>query len=346
VTLKVSDFDFFLPPELIAQKHAEKREMSRLLIYHTQTQASEDKSFSDIIEYFCSGDLLVINDTRVIPARLFGRKSSGARVEFLLTGEQEPGLWEAMARPVKRLRPGTRVDVAGFELHVEEKLDWGGITVRFPENTDVHDFLQRHGHMPVPPYIHNDDEEYLRQRYQTVFARKSGSVAAPTAGLHFTEELLRDLREKGVEVVTITLHVGMGTFLPVKSDTVEGHRMHSEFYEISRKAAEAINNRRGRLFACGTTVTRTLEHAAGRDGKVKPERGWSDLFIYPGYSYRIVENLITNFHLPRSTLLMLVSALAGKEEILMLYREAVEKRYRFFSFGDAMLIITKEAHAV
>jgi len=200
--------------------------------------------------------------------------------------------------------------------------------------------------MPVPPYIHNDDEEYLRQRYQTVFARKSGSVAAPTAGLHFTEELLRDLREKGVEVVTITLHVGMGTFLPVKSDTVEGHRMHSEFYEISREAAEAINNRRGRLFACGTTVTRTLEHAAGRDGKVKPERGWSDLFIYPGYSYKIVENLITNFHLPRSTLLMLVSALAGKEEILMLYREAVEKRYRFFSFGDAMLIITKEAHAV
>ena len=343
--MKVSDFDFYLPQELIAQKHAEKREMSRLLVYHTQNRDTEDKSFTDIAGYFRSGDLLVINDTKVIPARLFGRKPSGARVEFLLTGEREPGLWEAMARPVKRLRPGGRVDVAGTGLIVEEKLDWGGVTVRFPREIDVQDFLQKHGRMPVPPYIHNDDEDYLRQRYQTVFAQKSGSVAAPTAGLHFTPELLERLKEKGVVLVTITLHVGMGTFLPVKSDTVEGHRMHSEFYEISREAAESINNRQGRLFACGTTVTRTLEHAADEKGFISDGRGWSDLFIYPGYSFRIVENLITNFHLPRSTLLMLVAALAGKEEILRLYERAVGKRYRFFSFGDAMLIITKEAHA-
>ena len=343
--MKVSDFDFYLPQELIAQKHAEKREMSRLLVYHTQERSAEDKSFTDITGYFSPGDLLVINDTRVIPARLFGRKPSGARVEFLLTGEREPGLWEAMARPAKRLHPGTRVDISGTEILVEEKLDWGGVTVRFPERVDVHDFLQRHGHMPVPPYIHNDDEAYLRQRYQTVFAQRSGSVAAPTAGLHFTQELLDQLKEKGVVLVTITLHVGMGTFLPVKSDTVEGHRMHSEFYEISEKAAEAINKRQGRLFACGTTVTRTLEYAADEEGLITAGRGWSDLFIYPGYAFRIVENLITNFHLPRSTLLMLVSALAGQEETLRLYKQAVEKRYRFFSFGDAMLIITKEAHA-
>ena len=343
--MKVSDFDFYLPQELIAQKHAEKREMSRLLVYHTQERSAEDKSFTDITGYFSPGDLLVINDTRVIPARLFGRKPSGARVEFLLTGEREPGLWEAMARPAKRLHPGSRVDISGTEILVEEKLDWGGVAVRFPERFDVHDFLQRHGHMPVPPYIHNDDEAYLRQRYQTVFARKSGSVAAPTAGLHFTQELLDQLKEKGVVLVTITLHVGMGTFLPVKSDTVEGHRMHSEFYEISEAAAEAINKRQGRLFACGTTVTRTLEHAADEEGLITAGRGWSDLFIYPGYAFRIVENLITNFHLPRSTLLMLVSALAGQEETLRLYERAVEKRYRFFSFGDAMLIITKEAHA-
>ena len=343
--MKVSDFDFYLPQELIAQKHAEKREMSRLLVYHTQERSAEDKSFTDITGYFSPGDLLVINDTRVIPARLFGRKPSGARVEFLLTGEREPGLWEAMARPAKRLHPGSRVDISGTEILVEEKLDWGGVAVRFPERVDVHDFLQRHGHMPVPPYIHNDDEAYLRQRYQTVFARKSGSVAAPTAGLHFTQELLDQLKEKGVVLVTITLHVGMGTFLPVKSDTVEGHRMHSEFYEISEAAAEAINKRQGRLFACGTTVTRTLEHAADEEGLITAGRGWSDLFIYPGYAFRIVENLITNFHLPRSTLLMLVSALAGQEETLRLYERAVEKRYRFFSFGDAMLIITKEAHA-
>jgi len=343
--VKVSDFDFYLPQELIAQKHAEKREMSRLLVYHTQKRSAEDKSFTDITGYFSPGDLLVINDTRVIPARLFGRKPSGARVEFLLTGEREPGLWEAMARPAKRLHPGTRVDISGTEILVEEKLDWGGVTVRFPERVDVHDFLQRHGHMPVPPYIHNDDEAYLRQRYQTVFAQRSGSVAAPTAGLHFTQELLDQLKEKGVVLVTITLHVGMGTFLPVKSDTVEGHRMHSEFYEISEKAAEAINKRQGRLFACGTTVTRTLEYAADEEGLITAGRGWSDLFIYPGYAFRIVENLITNFHLPRSTLLMLVSALAGQEETLRLYKQAVGKRYRFFSFGDAMLIITKEAHA-
>jgi len=344
--VKVSDFDFFLPRELIAQRHAEKREMSRLLVYHTQNREAENKIFSDIVEYFSRGDVLVINDTRVIPARLFGQKPSGARVEFLLTGERESGLWEAMARPVKRLRPGSRVEVAGETLVVEEKLDWGGVTVRFPERVDVQNFLQQHGHMPVPPYIHNDDEDYLRQRYQTVFAQKSGSVAAPTAGLHFTEGLLEQLKEKGVELVTITLHVGMGTFLPVKCDTVEGHRMHSEFYEISEEAAHAINGRRGRLFACGTTVTRTLEHAADTNGIVKAGKRWSDLFIYPGYTFRVVENLITNFHLPRSTLLMLVSALAGREEILRLYRDAVEKRYRFFSFGDAMLIITKEPNAV
>ena len=343
--MKVSDFDFYLPQELIAQKHAEKREMSRLLVYHTQKRSAEDKSFTDISGYFSPGDLLVINDTKVIPARLFGRKPSGARVEFLLTGEREPGLWEAMARPAKRLHPGTRVDISGTEILVEEKLDWGGVTVRFPGRVDVHDFLQIHGHMPVPPYIHNDDETYLRQRYQTVFAQRSGSVAAPTAGLHFTQELLDQLKEKGVVLVTITLHVGMGTFLPVKSDTVEGHKMHSEFYEISEEAAEAINKRQGRLFACGTTVTRTLEYAADEEGLITAGRGWSDLFIYPGYAFRIVENLITNFHLPRSTLLMLVSALAGQEETLRLYKQAVEKRYRFFSFGDAMLIITKEAHA-
>jgi S-adenosylmethionine:tRNA ribosyltransferase-isomerase len=344
--MKVSDFDFSLPRELIAQSHAEKRSLSRLLVYHFPSGKREDKFFYDIEDYFSCGDLLVINDTKVIPARLFGQKKSGGRIELLLTGERSEGLWESMARPLKRLHIGTVIEVNGITFSVEEKLDWGGVLLRFPEGLDVHDFLQKNGRMPVPPYIHNDDQDYLRKRYQTVFAEKQGSVAAPTAGLHFTEEILCRLKAKGVQVITITLHVGMGTFLPVKSETVEGHVMHSEFFEISPEAAEAVNSRKGRLFACGTTVTRTLEYAADENGRLEAGRGWSDLFIYPGYRYRIVENLITNFHLPRSTLLMLVAALTGRREILQLYQEAVAKKYRFFSFGDAMLIITKEKNAL
>ncbi len=337
--MKVDDFDFYLPKRLIAQNHAEKRDMSRLLVYHRLSKKVEHRRFSDIMEYFNAGDSIVLNDTKVIPARIYGKKRTGADIELLFVHEKSPRSWEAMARPAKRLREGTEVIVGDTVLVIAGRLDWGGVEVRFPEVTDVSRFLEKWCNMPVPPYIFNDDQEYLRKRYQTVYARNEGSVAAPTAGLHFTEDILAGLSDKGVLVDYLTLHVGMGTFLPVKTDSVEEHRMHSEFYELSDDVAERINNRKGRLFACGTTVTRTLEHIATEKGKLTGDRGWSDIFIYPGYEYKVVDNLITNFHLPKSTLIMLVAALTGKDEILKVYKEAVENEYRFFSFGDSMLIL-------
>jgi len=335
--MKVDDFDFELPKRLIAQSHADKRDMSRLLVYHRISKKIEHRVFSDIHEYFSPGDCVVLNDTKVIPARVYGEKVTGAEVELLFVRALSEK-WEAMARPAKRLRAGTGILAGGMTLTVSEKTDWGGVVVSFPRGTDVMAFLDAHGKMPVPPYIGNDDQEYLRSRYQTVYAKKEGSVAAPTAGLHFTEEMIEKLRLKGVDVEYLTLHVGMGTFLPVKTDSVEDHRMHSEYYELSEEAASAINRTEGGLFACGTTVTRTLEHIAS-GGAIRADKGWSDIFIYPGYTFKAVDNLITNFHLPKSTLIMLVAALTGRDEILDVYREAVREEYRFFSFGDSMLIL-------
>ncbi len=351
--MKIDDFDYTLPEELIAQKPAEKRDSSRLLVVHRDRGSTEHRHFCDILEYLNKGDLLVMNDSRVIPARIYGRKSTGAAVEFLLIKRIEGDRWETMVRPGRRLKPGDRVffgeDDRGEPLLIADIADYG------PDGTRIVDFtcegifmerLEEIGSMPLPPYIERPSEEEDKERYQTVYSREEGSVAAPTAGLHFTEELLAKAEEKGVEKAFVTLHVGIGTFRPVKVENVEEHSMHFEEYSISEEAAKKINRavREGRrIISVGTTSTRTLESAAYFDEEsgiyqVKAGPGSTGIFIYPGYEWKIVNSLITNFHLPKSTLIMLVSALYDREKILDIYREAVEKKYRFFSYGDAMFI--------
>lgn len=339
--MKTSDFVYDLPEELIAQTPLERRDGSRLLVLDKDTGALEHHFFYDLPEYLRPGDCLVLNDSRVIPARLFGVRPSGGAAEVVLLKELEGGRWECLTRPGKKMRPGTEVRFGDGELTavVEEVTDGGNRILRFQYDGIFLEILDRLGQMPLPPYIKTqlDDPE----RYQTVYAREPGSAAAPTAGLHFTPELLDSIRAMGVEVRFVTLHVGLGTFRPVKAENIEEHEMHSEFCTVPEETAEAIRRTRergGRVVAVGTTSCRTLESFGRPDGTVQAASGWTDIFIYPGYKFKCVDALVTNFHLPGSTLVMLVSALAGRENILHAYNVAVNERYRFFSFGDAMLI--------
>ena len=341
--MKTSDFDYELPEELIAQTPVEPRDQSRLLVYRRKDQSIEHKHFFDIIDYLNPGDALVINETRVIPARLLGvKEDTGVPVEVLLLRRLSTAEWEALVRPGRRLKPGTRC-VFGDGLLACEILgnveEIGGRTVRFIYDGVFEEILDRLGEMPLPPYIHEKLKD--RDRYQTVDAKQDGSAAAPTAGLHFTPELLDRIRQKGITVVPVLLHVGLGTFRPVKVEDAEKHVMHSEFCRVTQEAADILNRIRaagGRIVCVGTTSVRTLETFSREDGTIVPGAGDTAIFIYPGVKLKAVDALITNFHLPQSTLLMLVSALMGREEALRVYRTAVEERYRFFSFGDAMFI--------
>lgn len=340
--MNTSDFYYDLPEELIAQTPAEPRDSSRLLVYHRRDGAVEHKIFRDVIDFLNPGDALVVNDTRVIPARLYGKKqSTGREVEFLLLNQLSKDTWEVIMRPGKKLRIGDRVEFAeDLQAEILEKKEDGVTSVKFYFEGLFEPLLERYGNMPLPPYITQRLED--RQRYQTVYAKENGSAAAPTAGLHFTPELMEKIRQKGIDIIPILLHVGLGTFRPVKVDNVENHKMHSEYYSISADSARRINETRrrgGRIIAVGTTSVRTLESVADEDGSIKEQSGNTEIFIYPGYRFKCVDALITNFHLPESTLLMLISAFMGKEQALGLYRLAVQERYRFFSFGDAMLIL-------
>ena len=340
--MKTSDFYFDLPEELIAQDPLPDRSSSRLMVLDKKSGAVSHRIFRDIKEYVHPGDCLVINDTKVIPARLLGtKKDTGAHIEILLLKRHADDVWETLVKPGRKCRPGTEVVFGEGELTAEilEVLPDGNRMVKFTYKGIFEEVLDRLGHMPLPPYITHQLKD--RDRYQTVYAKYEGSAAAPTAGLHFTKELLEEIRDMGVEIVRVTLHVGLGTFRPVKVENVLEHHMHSEFYQVSEEAATKINAVKkagGRIISVGTTSTRTLESVADQNGIVHPGSGETDIFIYPGYIFKVVDVLITNFHLPESTLLMLVSALAGKENILAAYQEAVRERYRFFSFGDAMLI--------
>lgn len=340
--MKVSEFDYELPEELIAQHPVTPRDASRLLVVHRDKDGLEDKRFPDIVKYLQPGDVLVVNDTKVIPARLFGvRAHTGAQIEVLLLKRIRGDTWETLVKPGRKARVGDQL-VFGEGLltgTVEDVTEAGGRVITFTYRGIFEEVLGELGEMPLPPYIKEklDDPD----RYQTVYARERGSAAAPTAGLHFTPELLERIKQQGVQVVPILLHVGLGTFRPVTAETVEEHKMHAEYYRIEEDAACVINEARasgGRVVAVGTTVVRTLETAT-RNGQLKAESGWTDIFIYPGFRFQMVDALVTNFHLPRSTLLMLVAAFAGRDKILSAYRHAVRERYRFFSFGDAMLII-------
>ena len=337
--MQVTDFTYELPKELIAQHPMEPRDHSRLLVVDRKTGALEHKHFYDIIDYLNPGDLMVFNDTRVIPARLHGVKTTGAHVEVFLLTRLNGTDWEVLVKPGRKLQEGAEIKFSDeLSCKIVEKTDFGGRIAHFIFNGIFEEILDRLGETPLPPYIteHLEDKE----RYQTVYSKELGSAAAPTAGLHFTKELLQRIKDKGVEEVFVTLHVGLGTFRPVSEAVVENHQMHSEFYTITPEAAEAINRAKAagrRIVAVGTTSVRTLE-AAGADGEIKPGGNWTKIFIYPGYKYRYVDALITNFHLPQSTLLMLVSAFASREIMLDTYKVAVQERYRFFSFGDAMFI--------
>ncbi|MGG3894071.1 tRNA preQ1(34) S-adenosylmethionine ribosyltransferase-isomerase QueA [Geobacillus stearothermophilus] len=342
--MKVDLFDFHLPEELIAQTPLPDRAASRLMVLDKRTGAIRHETFRNIISYLNPSDCLVLNDTRVMPARLYGEKAeTGGTVEVLLLKHLDGDRWETLVKPGKRVKPGTKLTFGGGKLQAVclDTLEHGGRVLEFSYDGLFYEVLAELGEMPLPPYIKEklDDPE----RYQTVYAREIGSAAAPTAGLHFTEELLDAIREKGVHIVFITLHVGLGTFRPVQVDEVEKHDMHAEFYQMSEETAETLNRVReqgGRIIAVGTTSTRTLETIAGKhNGRFVAESGWTDIFIYPGYEFKGIDGLVTNFHLPKSTLIMLVSALAGRENILHAYQVAVKERYRFFSFGDAMLII-------
>ena len=341
--MKTSDFYYDLPEELIAQDPLEDRSSSRLLVLDKETGETEDHIFRDIVDYLNPGDCLVLNDTKVIPARLLGAKEeTGAKIEVLLLKRGADDVWETLVKPGKKARPGARISF-GDGLLVGEVLDVveeGNRLIHFEYDGIFEEILDQLGQMPLPPYITHQLKD--KDRYNTVYAAHSGSAAAPTAGLHFTPELLKQIEEKGVDIARVTLHVGLGTFRPVKVDTIENHHMHSEFYMIDEEAAEKINRAKDnghRVICVGTTSCRTIESAADENGRLKACSGWTEIFIYPGYKFKILDNLITNFHLPESTLVMLVSALAGREHVLNAYKEAVEKRYRFFSFGDAMLIV-------
>ena len=339
--MKVTDFDYELPEELIAQTPIEKRDESRLMVLDGKEQTIEHKHFKDIIDYLEPGDVLVRNNTKVIPARLYGKKETGAKVEFLLLNNMEKDIWECIVRPGNKLHIGAKV-IFGDGLLKAEVLDTmpgGTRKVEFHYEGIFNEILDKIGLMPLPPYIHESLKE--NDRYQTVYAKYDGSAAAPTAGLHFTPELLKKIEEKGIDIANVTLHVGIGTFRPVKEDTVEAHQMHSEHFYIKEEDCEKINKAKKsghRVIAVGTTSCRVLETIADDNGYVKPTEGDTQIFIYPGYKFRCLDALITNFHLPQSTLVMLVSALAGKDYIMKAYKEAVKQKYRFFSFGDAMLI--------
>ncbi|AVQ47288.1 tRNA preQ1(34) S-adenosylmethionine ribosyltransferase-isomerase QueA [Clostridium botulinum] len=340
--MKVKDFDFYLPEELIAQHPMEKRDEARLLVLDKKTGEIEDKIFKDILDYLTPNDCLVLNNTRVLPARLIGSKEeTGGKMEFLLLKRKERDVWETLVKPGKRAQIGARFIFGNGELKAEVigMGEEGSRIVKFYYEGIFEEILDQLGQMPLPPYIKEklDDKEM----YQTVYSKEEGSAAAPTAGLHFTEELLEKIKEKGVKLAFLTLHVGLGTFRPVKVEDIQEHIMHSEYYKMDKETAKIINTTRekgGRVIAVGTTSCRTLETIGDIEGKVKEQSGWTDIFIYPGYKYKVVDALITNFHLPQSTLLMLVSALAGRDNIMNAYNMAVEKEYRFFSFGDAMFI--------
>ncbi len=340
--MKKSDFYFDLPEELIAQTPLERRDASRMLHLDRETGAIEHRHFYDLPEYLREGDCLVLNDTRVLPARLLGTRMSGGSVELVLLRDLGEGRWECLSRPGRKTKPGTQLQFGGGELTatVEAVAEGGNRIVQFHYEGIFLEVLERLGKMPLPPYI--KEELQNGERYQTVYSRELGSAAAPTAGLHFTQELLEKIRSMGVHVCYVTLHVGLGTFRPVKEEEIEDHEMHAEFCVISPETAGTINSVRqagGRIIAVGTTSCRTLESFAGEDGRIVPGSRWTDIFIYPGYRFKCIDALVTNFHLPESTLIMLVSALAGREHVLNAYRVAVEERYRFFSFGDSMLIL-------
>ncbi|RNB90605.1 tRNA preQ1(34) S-adenosylmethionine ribosyltransferase-isomerase QueA [Brevibacillus fluminis] len=341
--MDVTQFDFDLPERLIAQHPLEDRSASRLLVLHKQTGAVEHRTFTDLIDYLREGDVMVLNDSRVLPARLIGVKTdTGANIEVLLLKSLGDDRWETLVKPGKRVKPGTEISFGDGLLRAvcESSTEMGGRIIRFSYEGIFYELLDRLGSMPLPPYIHEQLED--RERYQTVYSRELGSAAAPTAGLHFTKDYLQRLEQKGVQLAYITLHVGLGTFRPVSADTVEEHVMHAEYYEIPEETARIVNTAKSegrRVIAVGTTSCRTLETVGkAHGGKLAVESGWTDIFIYPGYQFSIIDGMITNFHLPKSTLVMLISALAGRETILNAYREAVEQEYRFFSFGDAMLI--------
>ena len=340
--MKVTEFDYELPEELIAQTPIKKRDESRLMVLDREKKSIEHRKFKDIVEYLRPGDVLVRNNTKVIPARLYGKKETGANVEFLLLNNIEGDIWECIVRPGNKLHVGTKVIFGDGLLKAEilEIMEGGTRKVKFIYKGIFNEILDKIGLMPLPPYIHEELKE--KDRYQTVYAKYEGSAAAPTAGLHFTEELFEDLRKKGVEIANVTLHVGIGTFRPVKEETVEEHKMHYEHFYIKKEDVEKINNakkEKRRVIAVGTTSCRVLETIADENGFVKEVEEDTGIFIYPGYKFKCIDGLITNFHLPQSTLLMLVSALAGKDYIMKAYKEAAKEKYRFFSFGDAMFII-------
>ncbi len=341
--MNVSDFNFELPQELIAQDPLEDRSSSRLLVLDKNTGEIEHRGFRDIVSYLKKGDCLVINDTKVIPARLLGEKEeTKARIEVLLLKRKEKNVWETLVKPGKKAKPGTVISfgdglLKGTVINVVEE---GNRLVQFSYEGIFEEILDRLGQMPLPPYITHQLKD--KSRYQTVYAKHDGSAAAPTAGLHFTKELLEQIEQMGVTIAHVTLHVGLGTFRPVKAENILDHHMHSEFYVIEEEEAGKINHIKrqgGRIICVGTTSCRTIESAAQEDGTVKSGSGWTDIFIYPGYQFKVLDGLITNFHLPESTLVMLVSALAGREHVLNAYEEAIRERYRFFSFGDAMLLL-------
>ncbi|WP_240376458.1 tRNA preQ1(34) S-adenosylmethionine ribosyltransferase-isomerase QueA [Bacillus piscicola] len=341
--MNVDDFDFILPNELIAQTPLKKRDASRMLVLDPDVKQLQHEMFPALLDYLEAGDCLVLNDTKVLPARLFGAKETGGQVEVLLLNQEKNDTWETLVKPAKRVKAGTTLSFGDGKLTAEciKVLDHGGRVLKFYYEGVFLEILEQLGEMPLPPYIKEKLAE--KDRYQTVYAKHDGSAAAPTAGLHFTDELLDQIRQKGVQVAYITLHVGLGTFRPVSAETVQEHHMHEEYFQISQETAEILNNTRRtgkKIVAVGTTSARTLETAA-RDGKgiFTKESGWTDIFIYPGFTFQGLDALLTNFHLPKSTLVMLVSALAGKEFLLSAYEEAVKKEYRFFSFGDAMLIM-------
>lgn len=341
--MKTSDFYYDLPQELIAQEPLKDRSSSRLLVLHRDSGEIEHKIFKDITGYLKKGDCLVINDTKVMPARLIGaRKNTGARVEILLLVRKDLDTWEVLTYPGKKAKPGDIITFGDGRLEAEilEVIEGGNRIVKFHYDGVFETILDELGEMPLPPYITHKLED--KNRYQTVYAVHEGSAAAPTAGLHFTKELLEEIKNMGVEIAHVTLHVGLGTFRPVKVEDVTNHEMHSEYYVVEKEEADKINNARkngGRIISVGTTSTRTLESVTDENGVVQPRSGWTKIFIYPGYKFKAVDCLITNFHLPESTLIMLVAALVGKDKILDTYRIAVEEKYRFFSFGDAMFIV-------
>lgn len=341
--MNVKDFDYELPKELIAQDPLPDRSSSRLMVLGRDDGHVEHRYFRDILEYLNEGDCLVLNNTKVIPARLFGtKKETNASIEILLLKRLENDVWETLVKPGKKAKKGAVISFGDGLLTGEiiDIMESGNRLVQFSYEGVFEEILDQLGQMPLPPYITHELQD--KNRYQTVYAKHDGSAAAPTAGLHFTKELLEQVKQKGVEIAEVTLHVGLGTFRPVKTENILDHHMHSEYYMISAEAAEKINRTKEsghRIISVGTTSTRTLESAADENGKIHEANGWTDIFIYPGYRFKVIDGLITNFHLPQSTLVMLVSALAGREHVLNAYKEAVQESYRFFSFGDAMLIV-------